>query len=226
MTSSPVNDAVHEAVATAIGAAHREDPAAPRTGGPAGNARLTAWTGLLLLAFFVVECVTLLSLHAMITVHILVGAFLVPLLLLKTATTGWRIARYYVGSDAYRRAGPPPLLLRILGPLVVLTGLAVLGTGLALIVVGGRPFTPIASVAGARVDALTLHQAAFAAWIVVTGLHVLGRTIPAVKLTAGAGRHRERVPGATGRGGLLLFTVALGIVVALLVLRAAGDWTG
>ena len=60
----------------------------------------------------------MLSLHSMLSAHILIGAVLVPLVLLKTATTGWRILRYYVGSKAYRIAGPPPLLLRVLGPLV------------------------------------------------------------------------------------------------------------
>lgn len=97
-----------DVVASASGAELRHDPELPRTGGPAGNARLTAWTGLLLLVGYLVECFTLLSLHAMLTVHILVGAILVPLVMLKTATTGWRIVRYYLGSPSYRAAGPPP----------------------------------------------------------------------------------------------------------------------
>ena len=50
----------------------------PRTGGPAGNARLTAWTGLVLLVLFLVEGVTLLSLDSLVGVHILIGAALVP----------------------------------------------------------------------------------------------------------------------------------------------------
>ena len=133
----------------------------------------------------------------MISVHILVGALLIPLVLLKTATTGWRIARYYLGSDDYRQAGPPPLLLRVLGPLVVLAGLAVLGSGLALIALGSGTFTPIGSVAGFSVNALTVHQASFIAWLVITGLHVLTRTVPAVQLAQAEPRHtaaRSREP--------------------------------
>ena len=126
-----------EVVSTALGEVHRDDPALPRTGGPAGNARLTAWAGVVLLVLFLVECFTLLGLDQMLSVHIVVGAMLVPLALLKTATTGWRIARYYAGSPMYREAGPPPLLLRTLGPLVIFTALAVLGSGLALIPLGG-----------------------------------------------------------------------------------------
>ena len=100
------------------------------------STRLTAWLGLLLLVAFLVEGATLISLGQLMTVHIVVGVLLVALVLAKTATTGWRIFRYYSGDPAYRVAGPPPLLLRLLGPLVVIGGLAVLGSGLALIALG------------------------------------------------------------------------------------------
>src|SRR5436305_7957605 len=89
---------VAEVVTTAVGQTHRTDPVRPRTGGPAGNARLTAWLGVLLLVAFVVECVTLLSLDRMLSAHIFVGALLVPLAVAKTATTCWRMLRYYFGN--------------------------------------------------------------------------------------------------------------------------------
>src|SRR3954453_16080559 len=152
---------VAEVVSTAVGHSHRTDPVRPRTGGPAGNARLTAWLGVLLLVAFVVECVTLMSLDGMLSAHVFVGALLVPLALAKTATTSWRMLRYYFGNADYRRAGPPPLLLRLLGPLVVITSLAVLGTGLALIALGDSSRVAIAGVAGFRLDAVMLHKAAF-----------------------------------------------------------------
>jgi hypothetical protein len=220
-----VGNALNDVIATAVGARHRDDAVTPRTGGPAGNARLTAWTGLLLLALYLVELVTLVSLRSMISVHILVGTLLVPLVLLKTATTGWRIAAYYLGSDVYRRAGPPPLILRILGPLIVLTGLAVLGSGLALIALGPATFTRIGSIAGFSFDALTIHQASFVAWAVVTALHVLTRTVPAVQLAAGTTAKREKVSGSAGRGGAILVSTAAGVVVGVLVLHLSGDWT-
>lgn len=218
--------ALSELVATATGAAHRDDPVAPLTGGPAGNARLTAWLGLVLLAAFLVECFTLLSLDRMLDIHILLGAFLVPLVLLKTVTTGWRIVRYYLGSAAYRQAGPPPLLLRVLGPVVVLTGLAVVGTGIALIPLGDSARTPIADALGLSVSALTLHQASFIAWLAATGVHVLARTVPAVQVAAGGKPHGRRVPGAAGRLATLAITLGIGAVVGVAVLHLAGDWTG
>lgn len=218
---SPLNDLL----AAAAGTAHRDDPVLPKTGGPAGNARLTAWAGLILLALFLAETATLLSVGHFITAHILIGAFLVPLVMLKTATTGWRIARYYLGSADYRQAGPPPTLLRLLGPLVVLTGLAVLGSGLALIALGKSTFSPILTVGGFSINALTIHQASFVAWLVVTGLHVLGRTVPAVKVAMGAEPHGGRMPGAASRAVVLLVTMVIGVAVSLLVLHGSGDWT-
>jgi len=210
---------LNDVVTTAMGTAHREDPVAPHTGGPAGNARLTAWAGLFLLVAFLVECFTLLSLNAMINIHILLGAFLIPLVLLKTATTGWRIVRYYLGASAYRAAGPPPLVLRVLGPLVVLTGLAVVGSGLALVPLGDGAFSSLGSVVGFRISPLTLHQASFIAWLVATGLHVLARTVPAVQVAAGGRPHRRRVPGSVGRGVVMLGTLALGAAIGVLVLH-------
>jgi hypothetical protein len=219
-----VPEALNELLATAAGRTQRDDPVRPRTGGPAGNARLTAWTGLMLLVFFLAETATLVSVGSLITLHILIGAFLVPLVVLKTATTGWRIARYYVGSDDYRQAGPPPLLLRLLGPIVVLTSLAIVGSGLALIAVGRSAHTPIFTVGGFSVSALTIHQASFIAWTAATVIHLLARTVPAVKLARGE-PHHTHVAGAGLRALTLVGTVALGVAVALLVLHLSGDWT-
>jgi hypothetical protein len=214
-----------DAFATATGSAHRPDPISGRSGGPAGNARLTAWLGLILLVVFLAEGVTLISVGHLITAHILIGALLVPLVVAKTATTGWRIARYYQGSPEYRSAGPPPLLLRVLGPLVVLTGVAVVGSGLALIALGSTTFSTIVQVAGFRINALTIHQASFIAWLVATALHVIGRTIPAAQVGLGAGPHGQGIPGDRARLAAVAVTILIGVAVALVVVHLSGDWT-
>jgi hypothetical protein len=216
--------AVNELLATAAGRTHRDDPIGRRFGGPAGNARLTAWTGLIMLVFFLAETATLVSVGSLITVHILIGAFLVPLVLLKVATTGWRILRYYLGSPDYHQAGPPPLLLRLLGPVVVVTSLAIVGSGLALIALGHSAYTPFVSVAGFGISALTIHQGSFIAWAAATVVHLLARTVPAVKLARGE-PHRVSVPGGRWRMVALAGTAVVGVAVALLVLHLSGDWT-
>jgi hypothetical protein len=61
---------------------------------------------------------------------------LVPPVLLKIGSTGYRFGRYYLGSSAYGRKGPPPPVLRLLGPVVVASTLGVLDSGTALMFVG------------------------------------------------------------------------------------------
>jgi hypothetical protein len=217
---------VRDVVATAVGASPRSDPVQGRTGGPAGNARFTAWLGIFLLVLFAAEGVTLLSVHHLISAHIVIGTVLVPIALLKTATTGWRILRYYFGDPAYRQAGPPPLVLRLLGPLVVLTALAVLGSGLALVALGqDATYRPLVSVGPWSVNALTIHQASFAAWFVVTALHVLARTIPALQLAAGRRRHGPPVRGTAMRALAVGLSIAVGIGAGVAVLHASTSWT-
>ena len=98
---------LNEFWAAAGGRAHRADPVLSTSGGPAGNARLTAWTGIILLPLFLAEVATLLSLHQLINWHIFIGTLLVPPALLKTASTGWRIAR--CPSPGRRQALQRPL---------------------------------------------------------------------------------------------------------------------
>jgi hypothetical protein len=218
-----VRPMVIETVDEAIGRAHRDDPVVGATGGPAGNARLTGWTGALLLALLAVEGVTLLDIRGLITWHLVVGILLVPPALLKTATTGWRIARYYTGNRAYRHAGPPPLLLRLLGPLVVVFTLAVLGSGLVLVVIGpAASRRPLLGLPGRSLDAVMIHKATFVVWLVVTALHVLGRAVPALRLTL---RSAARgVPGRPWRVATLLLTAACAVAGAVVVLGAVGPW--
>lgn len=212
-------------VSEALGRHRRADPVRPVTGGPAGNARLTAWLGLVLLALFLVELGTLLDLRVFLDWHIIVGALLVPPALAKTASTGWRIVRYYTGHRGYRRAGPPPMPLRVLGPLVVLTTLAVLGTGIALVLVGPDVSRlPWFTVAGRPMDPLTLHKVTFLVWAVVTGLHALFRLLPAVQIVSGPNSSGNAVPGSRWRAGILAVTVLAAIVVAVFVVQLTVGW--
>ena len=121
---------VTEVVDHAIGRRSRADPVTARSGGPAGNALLTAWIGLTLLVLSVAELLTLFDVRGLIDWHVVIGALLIPPALVKTASTSWRMVRYYLGNEGYRTSGPPPMLLRLLGPLVVASTAALLATGI------------------------------------------------------------------------------------------------
>src|SRR5436305_7930287 len=95
---SSLGRVVAQTYAEALGRGHRADPVVGTSGGPAGNARLTAWTGALLFVLLAVEGVTILDLGGLLTWHLVVGILLIPPALVKTATTGWRIVRYYAGD--------------------------------------------------------------------------------------------------------------------------------
>jgi hypothetical protein len=195
----------------------RRDPVTPGTGSPAGNARLTAWTGLVLLALFMAELVSVFDIEGLIDWHVAVGVLLVPPVLLKTATTGWRVVSYYTNQPAYRRAGPPPMPLRLLGPLVVLFTLALLGSGLVLVAVGSpTDGDPLVAVAGLHVDALLVHKIATGGWSVVTLLHLLGRLTPALRTVRAA----APVPGRIPRIAVLSLTLTVAILMAILVPHA------
>lgn len=221
----PVPTQLADTLDEAIGKRHRPDPVAGTSGGPAGNARLTAWTGLLLLVLILAELVTVLDVNGLISWHIVLGTLLVPVALLKTVSTSWRVGRYYTGHRLYRTAGPPPTPLRLLGPLVVLTTLGLLGSGLALIALGpdaGR--RPLVTVLGFALDTLTLHQALFIAFCVAVGLHVLARLVPAVNLVAGRVQRATSVPGRSRRIVVLGIALAAAAVTAALVLGASTAW--
>lgn len=77
---------------------------------------------------------------------------------------------------------------------------------------------------GQRVDWLTVHQALFIVWAVLTGLHVLGRAVLALQLTL-LRRHTTKIVDSSRRRAAVLFgTLVVAGVVAAIVLSASGSW--
>jgi hypothetical protein len=223
-SSGHLGAGVEALLAEATGRERRDDPVLPGTGGPAGNAVLTAWTGLVLLVLSVAELLTLVDVRGFLSWHVAIGALLVPPALMKTASTGWRILRYYVGHGPYREAGPPPMVLRLLGPLVVLSTLGLLGSGVLLVLVGDQSGRrTLVSLLGFGVSWMTLHQGFFAVWCVATGLHLLGRIVPALRLTFGPDRARG-VPGGPARVAMIGASAVLAVLLAVVLVRADGGW--
>lgn len=212
---------IRDVVATALGRRERLDPVLAGTGGPAGNAVLTAYLGLVLLVLFFLEGLTLLDVRGLITWHVALGALLVPPAAAKTVTTGWRIMRYYSGQREYRTAGPPPLVLRLLGPLTVLTTLVLLGSGVVLVLLGEESSRhAFLDVLGLRLDWLGLHKGVFWAWFVTMTAHVLTRTLPALRLAV----RRHGVPGIRYRVVALTLSLVVAAGAAVWLVGAEGTW--
>jgi hypothetical protein len=181
--------------------------------GVEGNSRLTSGLGMILLVMLAVEGYTILDVRGMITLHIFLGVMLVGPVLLKVASTLYRFVRYYSHDAAYVRKGPPHIVLRVLGPLVTLSSLALLGTGIALLYVhsdGGF--------------LLTLHQASFIVWVSVMTLHVLGHLREAA-VTSWA-EVRRFAPRRRLRLAALVLAVVVGVGGAAALMPSATYWIG
>jgi hypothetical protein len=133
-------------------------------GGTEGNALLTIAAGVLLIPLFFVLGITILRIHQLMWVHLFVGMLLIPPVLLKLASTGYRFVRYYTREPTYVGKGPPPIELRLLAPLLVAATLVVFVTGVLLLVLGPSSRGPL----------VLLHKVSFFAWLATAGLHVLG----------------------------------------------------
>jgi hypothetical protein len=190
------------------------------TGGAEGNERLTGLTGMVLLVLFAAEGFTILAVRQMLTLHFFIGMLLAGPVLLKLCSTIYRFTRYYAGDAEYRRMGPPALLLRVLGPFVILTSLAVIGTGIMLALTGPGPSIW-----------LLAHKAAFVLWFGVMTIHVLAYVWRLPRLVGGdlarrAGYRAEQVLGGRAARWLLLTASLLtGLLLAVITLHLAGPWT-
>ena len=179
--------------------------------GVEGNSRLTAALGAALLVALAVEGVTVPSVRDLLTLHVFMGLFVIPLVCVKLGATGYRFFHYYKGAAAYRRKGPPHPVLRIAAPLLVLSTLSLLTTGVVVLAVGP-----------AHADTwLTLHQGSFIAWFALTTVHVLGHALETWRLTTAEMRAHPPVPRRAVRSGLVLGSLAVGLALGI----ASTGWT-
>jgi hypothetical protein len=186
-------------------------PAGTGSGYAEGNALLTAMTAAVLTVLLAALGVTILDIGGLVTEHMLLGLALIPPVLLKLASIGYRFARYYTGSRAYTATGPPRLPLRLLAPVLVGATLAVFTSGVLLLVAGHKAGT-----------LLEIHQVTFFVWGVVFGVHFLAYS-PRVARSLLAAR-RSAVPGGGLRGMLVTFAVVGGIALAMSLLPVIHSW--
>ena len=184
--------------------------------GVVANSRLTASIGAVLLVALFVEGITVLDVNGMFALHAFVGMLLIPVAVLKLCSTGYRFWKYYTGDPAYRRKGPPHIILRVTAPVVVVSTIALLGTGAALLAVGPKNSDTL----------VTVHQASFIVWVSVTTIHVLGHIIETWRLTGDDLRSTSTatVPRAGLRRGLLLVSLVVGVGLGVASLGWNHDW--
>ena len=204
--------------------------AAAGSGGAEGNERLTAMTGSVLLVLLLVECYTILRIGHLLTLHVFLGMLLLGPVALKAGSVLYRFVRYYTGSEPYRRKGPPALLPRLIGPVVMLLTACVFGSGIMLAVTGP-------GYNGSISEWLTIHRISFIAWAFFITIHVLAYVWRLPRLLAAeargtapegeTGHVRRAMQVLGGRGprlALLLGSLLAGLVIALLTVHLAGNW--
>jgi hypothetical protein len=123
-------------------------------------------TGAVLLVLLAVEGYTILRIGRLLTLHVFLGMLLLGPVTLKAGSVLYRFARYYTGSEPYRRKGPPAPLLRVIGPINMLLTACVFGTGIMLAVTGPSNY-------GGPTGWLQLHRLSFIAWLFFMAVHVL-----------------------------------------------------
>jgi hypothetical protein len=179
--------------------------------GVEGNARMTAVLGAILVVAFAAEGVTVLSVNQLFTWHVFVGLFIVPVVCVKLATTGYRFVNYYKGTPPYRRKGAPHPILRISAPLLVLSTVSLLAAGIVALAVGPRHSDTW----------ITIHQGSAIAWATLVVVHTIGHALETWRLTNAEMRASPPLP----RRGARTTVVAVGLVVGLLLGIASLGWT-
>jgi len=184
--------------------------------GTEANARLTSSTALVLLVLLAIEGFTVLRVGSLLTLHVFIGMLLVPPVLVKLASTLWRFAKYYTGSREYREKGPPPVVLRLLGPFVATLTIILFASGILLL------FVPQTW----RGDMLLLHQASFVLWFACMTIHVLGHIKETAELSTKDWVRRTRVRVAGSRWRRLAITTSLicGVGLAFVTIPSVGPW--
>jgi hypothetical protein len=189
-----------------------------RLGGVERNELVTVAAASVLTILLLAEGVTLLDMGGLLREHMVIGLVLIPPVLLKLASTGYRFARYYTGAPAYREKGPPRPLLRLLAPVLVASTATIFASGVWLLLLGHHSDLVLA-----------VHKVSFIVWSGVFGAHFLAYLPTALRSLAGAaaaGRRGARAAGSRVAAALALTSVGVGLVVTIELLSRIGAWHG
>jgi hypothetical protein len=185
-------------------------------GGVEGNARLTSAVAVIIFVLLAIEGLTIVRVRSLLNPHVFIGVLLIPPVLIKIASTTWRFYKYYTGDAEYRHKGPPPVLLRLLGPFVVVLTVVVFASGVGLVFLPVRYQSPL----------LLIHKASFVLWFAATAVHVLGHVTETAQMAPRdwLARSRRQVRGASPRQWLLVSSLVAGLLLALVLTPYAYGW--
>ncbi|HEY2543476.1 MAG TPA: hypothetical protein VGH92_10550 [Gaiellaceae bacterium] len=184
---------------------------------PDGNQRLTGAIGALLLVPIAIEAATIvLGVHTFMSLHVFVGLLLIPPVLLKLVSAGWRFMRYYTRVDDYMLHGPPQVAMRVLAPVLVAATVVLFASGVAMGFLHGHALSL----------ARSLHGPASVVWLALVGVHVLVYAKRAFVDAAAdvVPAERRRVRGATVRASLVAAALVAGIVAGAAFVPAQHRW--
>jgi hypothetical protein len=188
-----------------------------RLGGADGNAILTSAAAVVLVGLLVAEGITIVHMRGLLSAHMFIGLVLIPPVLLKLGSTGYRMVSCYAGSRAYRAQGPPLLPLRLMAPVLVASTLAVLASGVLLLAAGHKSST-----------LLTIHKLSFIVFAVVLAVHFLAyvpRVVRSLRADWTTARRRT-VPGVGARAMLVAAAAGGGAALALALLPTIHAYAG
>lgn len=184
----------------------------------AGNERIIALTGTVLLLLILLELVITVKLRALLSIHIFVGVLLTFPLFVKIGSTGYRFLSYYTGIPAFVRKGPPRPVMRLLAPFLLIASLGLMSSGILLTLLGpGHPLS---------VWVLRLHALSVICWLPLLAIHV-GAYIWRLprQISADWRKHAHRfVPGRGWRYGINSMALLAGVGAALLLLPYTASW--
>ena len=172
----------------------------------------------MLLVLLAVIGVTIIRIRGLLWLHLFVGMLLIGPVALKLGSTGYRFVRYYTANPSYRRKGPPPMPLRLMAPIVVISTVVVFASGVALLFAGP----------GSRQTLLPIHKVSFFVWLAFTGVHVLAhlpKIGPSLRADYGSSAQLgSDLGGRAGRGLALAGALTGGVVLAILVIPQFAPW--
>ncbi len=184
-------------------------------------ARLTSLLGILLFLLLAVEGISVPIISKLLTLHVLVGMILVPVMALKIGVTSYRFSQYYMKKQDFVSAGPPWMPLRIIAPIIILSTIVMMFSGIELALTGptGLSFSLWKP----------LHEASFVLWFILMVPHVFAYLLRATntsyrELIRLRSKDSKASTSSWNRSTLVLIALGIGVGLGLRFIPYANTW--